>query len=239
MVARQPDDSPRRQPRPPYVRRLRQRAGLRRARHLHVPQHDDGAVRSVEAVRRAELHAADQLRHHQLQPESVAGRRLRAGQHPRRQRPHARSRPALRRADADRRERTTSRRASASAGTRAAIARTAIRGGYGMYYTQIQSNLVGGLPDERPRRLHHLHRDAGTARLPDLPDRRRACRCSFDPKTLPPSQLPARNITIRAGAGGVLPSAVRAVRAELRPAAELSRQAREPAQPGGVDRRGA
>ena len=48
-------------------------------------------------------------------------RRVRAGQHPRAQRPHARPRAALRPADADRRERRTSRRASASAGIPAAM----------------------------------------------------------------------------------------------------------------------
>ena len=53
------------------------------ARHVHVPQHDDGAVRSADAGRRAELHAADQLRHQQLRAEAVALRRVRAGQHPR------------------------------------------------------------------------------------------------------------------------------------------------------------
>ena len=62
-------------------------------------------------------HAADQLRGHHLQPRSVADRRLRAGQRPREQRPHA---------DLGLRydvqtlttRRTTSRRASASAGIR-------------------------------------------------------------------------------------------------------------------------
>ena len=78
----------RRERRPSHLGRLRQRAGHRVARHVHLPQHDDGAVRSAEALRRAELHAADQLRHHQLRAEAVADRDLRAGQHPAGQRPH-------------------------------------------------------------------------------------------------------------------------------------------------------
>ena len=64
--------------------------GHGRARHVHVPQHDDGAVRSADAGRRAAVHAADQLRHHQLRAEAVAVGGVRAGQHPREQRPHAR-----------------------------------------------------------------------------------------------------------------------------------------------------
>ena len=39
----------RRQRRPPHLRRHRQRAGHGDARHLHVPEHDDGAVRSADA----------------------------------------------------------------------------------------------------------------------------------------------------------------------------------------------
>ncbi len=76
--------------------------------------------------------------------------------------------------------------------------RTAIRGGYGMYYTQIQSNviasyLVGGLDG-----LTTYTATPGQLGFPTcligacLP-------LSFDPKTLLPSQLPARDITIQAG----------------------------------------
>ncbi|MGE0886695.1 MAG: carboxypeptidase regulatory-like domain-containing protein [Blastocatellales bacterium] len=77
-------------------------------------------------------------------------------------------------------------------------ARTSIRGGYGMYYTQIRSNavasyLVGGLD--------------GLATFTATPGQFGFPTCltgsclpvSFDPKVLPASQLPARNITIKAG----------------------------------------
>ena len=73
-----------------------------------------------------------------------------------------------------------------------------IRGGYGMYYTQIQSNLfasylVGGLDGlttytATPGQLGFPSCLTGSC----LP-------LSFDPKTLAASQLPARDITIQAG----------------------------------------
>ena len=76
--------------------------------------------------------------------------------------------------------------------------RLAIRGGYGLYYTQIRSNaiagsLTGGLDgyttySATPGQLGFPSCLTG----PCLP-------LQFDPKTLPPSQLPARDITIRAG----------------------------------------
>jgi TonB-dependent receptor-like protein len=77
-------------------------------------------------------------------------------------------------------------------------ARLAVRGGYGMYYTQIQSNLIadsltGGLDG-----FTNYTAVAGQLGFPScltgscLP-------VQFDPRTLPPSQLPARNITLRAG----------------------------------------
>ena len=94
--------------------------------------------------------------------------------------------------------RRTSRRASASAGIRTAIARLAVRGGYGLYYTQIRTNaiagsLTGGLDGyttytATPGQLGFPTCLTG----PCLP-------LQFDPKTLPASQLPARDITIRAG----------------------------------------
>jgi carboxypeptidase family protein len=77
-------------------------------------------------------------------------------------------------------------------------ARLAVRGGYGMYYTQIQSNLIadsltGGLDGYTtytavPGQLGFPTCLTG----PCLP-------LVFDPKVLPPAQLPARNITLRAG----------------------------------------
>jgi hypothetical protein len=76
--------------------------------------------------------------------------------------------------------------------------RLSVRGGYGMYYTQIRSNLigatlVGGLD--------------GVATYTAVPGQFGFPACltgsclplSFDPRTLPPSQIPARDITIRAG----------------------------------------
>jgi hypothetical protein len=76
--------------------------------------------------------------------------------------------------------------------------RWSVRGGYGMYYTQIRSNavasyLVGGLDGlttytATPGQLGFPTCLSG----PCLP-------LAFDPKTLAPSQLPARDITIQAG----------------------------------------
>jgi hypothetical protein len=76
--------------------------------------------------------------------------------------------------------------------------RTAVRGGYGMYYTQVRANqlaapLLSGLD--------------GYTSYTAIPGQLGFPACltgaclplSFDPKTLPPSQLPARDITIRAG----------------------------------------
>ena len=77
-------------------------------------------------------------------------------------------------------------------------ARLAVRGGYGLYYTQIRSNaiagsLTGGLDGYTtysaiPGQLGFPSCLTGSC----LP-------LAFDPKTLPASQLPARDITIRAG----------------------------------------
>ncbi len=77
-------------------------------------------------------------------------------------------------------------------------ARWSVRGGYGMYYTQIQSNLiasylVGGLDG-----LTTYTATPGQFGFPTcltgscLP-------LQFDPSKLAPSQLPARDITIQAG----------------------------------------
>ena len=76
--------------------------------------------------------------------------------------------------------------------------RTAIRGGYGMYYTQIQSNLVAGYLVGGLDGLTTYTAIPGQIGFP-------ACLTGsclplqFDPKTLAPSQLPARDITIQAG----------------------------------------
>ena len=108
----------------------------------------------------------------QLRAEPVARRGVRAGQHPRRADDLTLdARPALRPADADRRDEQLRAARRLRLASRTAIRGPSIRGGYGMYYTQIRSNLVAGYAAERARRLHDLHRDARAARLPDLPDR--------------------------------------------------------------------
>src|SRR5207247_1893192 len=76
--------------------------------------------------------------------------------------------------------------------------RLAVRGGYGVYYTQIRANalasaLTGGLDG-----LVAYTATPGQLGFPTCLTG--ACLpLSFDPRTLPPSQQPARNITIRAG----------------------------------------
>jgi hypothetical protein len=76
--------------------------------------------------------------------------------------------------------------------------RTVIRGGYGMYYTQIRSNAVAGYLVNGLDGLTTYTAVAGQTGFPTcltgscLP-------VNVDPKTLPASQLPARDITIRAG----------------------------------------
>src|SRR6185312_12918057 len=76
--------------------------------------------------------------------------------------------------------------------------RTSVRGGYGMYYTQIQSNLIGGYLTGG---LDGLTTYTATSSQLGFPTcLTGACLpLVFDPKTLAPSQLPARDITIQAG----------------------------------------
>ncbi len=77
-------------------------------------------------------------------------------------------------------------------------ARTVIRGGYGMYYTQIRSNAVASYLVNGLDGLTTYTAVAGQTGFPTcltgscLP-------VNVDPRTLPASQLPARDITIRAG----------------------------------------
>ncbi|HEX6639476.1 MAG TPA: TonB-dependent receptor, partial [Thermoanaerobaculia bacterium] len=76
--------------------------------------------------------------------------------------------------------------------------RLAIRGGYGMYYTQIRSNAIAG---------YLINGLDGIANYTATRDQLGFPTCltgaclplSFDPRTLPASQIPARDITIRAG----------------------------------------
>ncbi|HEX9984343.1 MAG TPA: TonB-dependent receptor [Thermoanaerobaculia bacterium] len=76
--------------------------------------------------------------------------------------------------------------------------RLAIRGGYGIYYTQIRSNAVAGYLVNGLDGLTTYTAVPGQLGFPTcltgdcLP-------LSFDPRTLPASQIPARDITIRAG----------------------------------------
>jgi hypothetical protein len=77
-------------------------------------------------------------------------------------------------------------------------ARLSIRGGYAMYYTQIRSNAVAGYLVNGLDGLTTYTAVPGQLGFPTcltgscLP-------LSFDPRTLSPSQLPARDITIRPG----------------------------------------
>src|SRR5262249_2689253 len=77
-------------------------------------------------------------------------------------------------------------------------ARTSVRGGYGMYYTQLIANVVAGYLVNGLDGLTTYTATPGQFGFPTcltgpcLP-------VPLDPKTLPPSQLPARDITIRAG----------------------------------------
>jgi hypothetical protein len=76
--------------------------------------------------------------------------------------------------------------------------RLSIRGGYGMYYTQIQSNLAAS---------YLVNGLDGLATYTAAPGQLGFPTCltgsclplSFDPRVLPASQLPARDITIQAG----------------------------------------
>jgi hypothetical protein len=76
--------------------------------------------------------------------------------------------------------------------------RVSIRGGYAMYYTQIRANAVAGYLVNGLDGLTTYTAAAGQTGFPTcltgpcLP-------VAVDPKTLPASQLPARDITIRAG----------------------------------------
>ena len=76
--------------------------------------------------------------------------------------------------------------------------RLAVRGGYGMYYTQIRANAVAGALTGGLDGLVTYTATPGQLGFPScltgscLP-------VQFDPRTLPLSQQPARNITVRAG----------------------------------------
>lgn len=76
--------------------------------------------------------------------------------------------------------------------------RTAVRAGYGMYYTQVRANLAGGALLNGLDGLTTYTAVPGQTGFPTCLTG--ACLpVAIDPRTLPASQQPARNITIRAG----------------------------------------
>lgn len=74
--------------------------------------------------------------------------------------------------------------------------RTSIRGGYGMYYTQIRSNAVAGYLTGG---LDGITSYTATMGQTGFPTCLTCVPVNVDPHTIPPSQLPARDITIIAG----------------------------------------
>src|SRR6185295_1446684 len=76
--------------------------------------------------------------------------------------------------------------------------RTSIRGGYGMYYTQIRTNAIAGYLVNGLDGLTTYTANPGQTGFPTcltgscLP-------VNVDPRSIPATQLPARDITIRAG----------------------------------------
>ncbi len=74
--------------------------------------------------------------------------------------------------------------------------RTSVRGGYGMYYTQIQTNLIASY---LVNGLDGLTTYTAVPGQLGFPTCLTCVPLSFDPRTLPPSELPARDITIQAG----------------------------------------
>ncbi len=73
---------------------------------------------------------------------------------------------------------------------------TTVRFGYGMYYTQIRSNAVAGF---LVNGLDGLTTYTATPGQTGFPTSLTAVPVNVNPRTLPASQLPARDITIRAG----------------------------------------
>ena len=72
--------------------------------------------------------------------------------------------------------------------------KTAVRGGYGMYYTQLRANTDRELRARRPRRLFTYTATPGPDRLSDLPHR---ARRSTSTRTPPPARC--RRATSRSG----------------------------------------
>ncbi len=74
--------------------------------------------------------------------------------------------------------------------------RTSIRGGYGMYYTQIRTNAVAGYLVNGLDGLTTYTANPGQT---GFPTSLTSVPVNVDPRTIPAGQLPARDITIRAG----------------------------------------
>jgi hypothetical protein len=74
--------------------------------------------------------------------------------------------------------------------------RTSIRGGYGMYYTQIRANAIASY---LVNGLDGLTTYTATPGQTGFPTCLTCVPVNVDPKTIPANELPARDITIRAG----------------------------------------
>ena len=88
-------------------------------------------------------------------------------------------------------------------------AKTAIRGGYAMYYTQIRSNAVAAY---LVNGLDGLASYTAAPGQPGFPTCLTCVPVNIDPHSL---TIPARDIVIRAGQTGVLRGPIRAIRIEL------------------------
>ncbi|HSS20159.1 MAG TPA: TonB-dependent receptor [Pyrinomonadaceae bacterium] len=77
--------------------------------------------------------------------------------------------------------------------------RTSIRGGYGVYYTQLRTNQVAGY---LVNGLDGLTTYTATSGQAGFPTSLTAVPVNVDPRTIPANQLPARDIVIRAGRRG-------------------------------------
>ena len=75
-------------------------------------------------------------------------------------------------------------------------ARTSIRGGFGIYYTQLRANVVAGYLINGLDGIASYTAVAGQTGFPTCLT---CVPVNVDPRTVPASQLPARDITIRAG----------------------------------------
>jgi hypothetical protein len=77
--------------------------------------------------------------------------------------------------------------------------RTAIRGGYGIYYAQIRTNAVAGYLVNGLDGLATYTANPTGAQSVGFPTCLTCVPVNIDPRTLPASEIPARDITIRAG----------------------------------------